>query len=358
MKVVILGIETSCDETGAALLVDGKITADRTTTQLLHEKYGGVVPELASRAHMSLIAPAVNGVFEDSGINVDELDAVAATYGPGLAGALLVGVSYAKGLAQSLNIPFIGINHLEGHLWAGEMAYGELPTPFIALIISGGHTLMIEVNGLGQYRKIGGTHDDAVGELFDKTGRMLGFPFPAGAKLDADSIQYRKTIKAKNFNVNPVHFPRAKIKKDEFGFSFSGLKTAVLYYLQDKYSNSEKTLPNKYEMQYDIPDYERIIISAAIMEAVSDMLITGLEAAWDNRYRSLVVSGGAASSSHLRTEFSNFAKRHDIPIIIPSPELCTDNGSMIAWIAYKHFINDQTSPLSLQVDPSASLFKC
>ena len=184
MQQVILGIETSCDETGAALLVDGKIAADRTTTQILHEEHGGVVPELASRAHIRLLTPAVEGVLEDTGMRFEDIDAVAATYGPGLAGALLVGVSHAKGLAKGLNIPFVGINHLEGHLWSPELTYGKLPLPFLALIISGGHTLMIEVSEFGSYRRLGGTHDDAAGELFDKVGRMLGFSFPAGADLD------------------------------------------------------------------------------------------------------------------------------------------------------------------------------
>lgn len=357
--MIVLGIETSCDETGAALFVDGKIVADRTTTQLLHEKYGGVVPELASRAHMRLIAPAVKGVLEDGGVAVDELDVVGATYGPGLAGALLVGVSYAKGLAGALDIPFIGINHLEGHLWAAEMMFGELKTPFMALIISGGHTLMIEVCSFGIYKKLGGTHDDAVGELFDKTGRMLGFPFPAGALLDDDTIRFHEMKEAGDIHDNPIRFPRAKVKKDKLGFSFSGLKTAVLYYLREKYSNPKETLQTRSnEMQFSIPEHDRIAISAAIMEAVSDMLINGLASAWNNRYKALVVSGGAASSKFLRSNLINFARERDIPLIIPPPEHCTDNGAMIAWIAHRHFCKGNTSLLNLQVDPSASLFTC
>jgi len=338
---IILGIETSCDETAAALLVDGEVVTDRTTTQLLHEEYGGVVPELASRAHEQLLMPAVEGVLNDTGLDVADIEAVAVTYGPGLAGALLVGVSFAKGLAGALDIPFIGVNHLEGHLWSFELeTHGELTLPFLGMIISGGHTLTVGVNGLGDYVKLGSTHDDAVGELFDKVGRMLGYSFPAGAALDRDAM---------NFHGKPVQFPRARIKGDPLGFSFSGIKTSVLYYLRERYELG----PNGFKISLS----ERTTISAGLMEAVADMLVSGLETAYDtDKFQALVISGGVASSRFLRLRFTQFAESRGIPLFIPPPEHCTDNGAMIAYAGYLRLKAGFSSPLDLPVDPAATLF--
>lgn len=337
---VVLGVETSCDETAAALLVDGKVVADRTTTQLLHEEYGGVVPELASRAHERLLMPAVEGVLSDAGLQIADIEAVAVTSGPGLAGALLVGVSFTKGLAGALDIPLIGVNHLEGHLWSFEMTHGELPLPFLGVIISGGHTLTVGVNGFGNYIKLGATHDDAVGELFDKVGRMLGYSFPAGAALDRDSM---------NFHGKPVQFPRARVRSDPFGFSFSGIKTSVLYYLRERYELG----PNGFK----ISPSERATVSAGLMEAVADMLVSGFETAYDtDKFQALVISGGVASSRFLRLRFRQFAESRGIPLIIPPPEHCTDNGAMIAYTGYLRLRAGFSSPLDLPVDPAATLF--
>ena len=372
---VVLGIETSCDETAAALLIDGRIVADCTTTQLLHKEYGGVVPELASRAHERLLMSAVQEVLEEAGKTVNDIGAVAVTHGPGLAGALLVGMSFAKGLAEARQIPFIGVNHLEGHLWGAEITHGKLPLPFLGMIISGGHTMTVGVRGLGEYVKLGETHDDAAGELLDKVGRMMGYGFPAGESLDRDActtttqdqimnkdeqdkqdysnhIMNILTILVKKEgipNKSRLLFPRARIKGDPLGFSFSGLKTAVLYYLREKYERGAEG--------YTIPDVERIDISTAIMEAVSDMLINGLAAAWEtDDYRALVVSGGVASSRYLRTRWEIFAAENNISLLIPPPEHCTDNGAMIAYTGYLRLQAGFTSALDLSIDPSASLW--
>ena len=337
--MILLGIETSCDETGAALVRNGRILADRTTTQLLHQKYGGVVPELASRAHEKLLMNAVESVLVDSALSLADINAVAATYGPGLAGALLVGVSFAKGMAYGLGVPFLGVNHLEAHLWVPELTFGKMPLPFLGMIVSGGHTITIGVKRLGEYELIGTTHDDAAGELFDKVGRMLGFGFPAGAAIDDDAF---------NFNGETVRFPRAHIKNDQFGFSFSGLKTAVLYYLREKYGES----PNGYQ----IPQHERCAISAGIMEAVSEMLITGLEAAWStDGYRVLAISGGVAASRYLRERFRSFAEEKGIQVYIPPPKYCTDNGAMTAYTGYLHLQSNHTSSIDLSNDPAGGI---
>ena len=376
---VVLGIETSCDETAAALLVDGKIVADRTTTQLLHEEYGGVVPELASRAHEQLLMPAVEGVLKDSGLKAVDIEGVTATCGPGLAGALLVGVSFGKGLAAGLNIPFLGVNHLEAHLWGAELTYDPLPMPFLGLIISGGHTLMVGVKGLGQYTRLGGTHDDAVGELFDKVGRMLGYGFPAGEAIDRDAlgldedeietaesgVRYPNHSAVKRPRLTAVKFPRARVRDDAMGFSFSGLKTAVLYYLRERYccqteasDSTLKTHPSSFILHtFSIPGEERASVSRGLLESVSDMLITGLSAAWNSdNYRGLVISGGVASSRFLRVRFTEFADKRGIPLFIPPPEHCTDNGAMIAYLGYRWFRKGYVSSLDLPVDPAADLF--
>lgn len=339
---VILGIETSCDETAAALFVDGKAVADRTTTQSLHELYGGVVPELASRAHEKLLTPSVEGVLKDAGLGIGDVEGIAVTYGPGLAGALLVGLAFAKGLALARDIPFWGVNHLEGHLWSSGISGAEPQTPFLALIISGGHTLLVRVDGFGRYSRIGSTRDDAVGELFDKVGRMIGLPFPAGAAIDRMALERRGDATA---------LPRTRIEGAPTEFSFSGLKTAALYYLKKNFTAAPA-------VGFDLPSEVRSALCAGLMRAVGETFRASLRSALDGEsYRALVVAGGVSASQFLRAYFSEVADEYHIPLLIPQFRHCTDNGEMIAYAGYRMIqAGYSPSPLSLAVDPGASLF--
>ena len=338
-KSVILGIETSCDETAAALIVDGCITADCTTRQVIHELYGGVVPELASRAHERLLARAVEAVLRDSGLEISTITGIAVTVGPGLAGSLLVGLAFAKGLSNALSVPLIGVNHLEGHIWSPELQHKDIPTPFLALLVSGGHTIMVRVVDFGRYKIIGSTRDDAVGELFDKVGRMLGFTFPAGEAIDLEACTHKGAS---------LQLPRARISDDPLGFSFSGLKTAVLYYLQGKYSGTSDG--------FDLPGEDRPAICAGLMETVGDMLVRGIGNAVEaGDYRALVISGGVSASRYLRKRFDAFAIEQSLPLFIPDPCHCTDNGSMIAYAGFRRLTMGQFSPQNIEINPSLML---
>lgn len=336
----ILGIETSCDETAAAVMKNGELIFDCTTTQLLHSRYGGVVPELASRAHEKLLASGVEQVLNESNINVDDLNAVAVTHGPGLAGALLVGVSFAKGLCFALDIPLIGVNHIEAHLWSGQLTGDNPEPPFLALILSGGHTILVEVEGFGEYEILGSTKDDAVGELFDKVGRMMGFQFPSGAELDRRALLQDSR--------DEVRFPRAVVKENPLAFSFSGLKTAVLYHLNQNFKSTDG--------HFEIGETEKNSILRGLMNAVSDMLCNALlKAARGKEYNCIVVGGGVSASKFLRTRFKETGELLSIPVIIPPFRYCTDNGAMIAHLGCKLFEKDMISLMNLQIDPGLRL---
>jgi len=340
---IILGIETSCDETAVAIIIDGEVVADRTTRQVLHEHYGGVVPELASRAHEQLLAPAVKGVLEEASLTPRDISGVAVTYGPGLAGALLVGLSFAKGFASAMGIPFWAVNHIEAHLWISQLSYQEIPTPALALIVSGGHTLLIAVEEFGEYRFLGSTRDDAVGELFDKVGRVIGFSFPAGAQIDKLAMEYTD---------KPVLFPVSRVKSDPFAFSFSGIKTAVLNHIQGSCK------PSSFG-EYHIGDDHRQAICAGMMHSVAKTL-TGpiLHALGERRYEAIVVGGGVSASRYLRREIGKLADETGIPLIIPPVHHCTDNGAMIAYLGFllaSHGV--EQSSLSQDVDPSAKIYR-
>ncbi|MCS7274359.1 MAG: tRNA (adenosine(37)-N6)-threonylcarbamoyltransferase complex transferase subunit TsaD, partial [Candidatus Bipolaricaulota bacterium] len=301
-----LGIETSCDETSVAILRDGReILANIVYSQAhLHDKYGGVVPEVASRNHIKKLPFVVREALERAGLSLEQLSLVGATYGPGLVGPLLVGLSYAKAIAYALERPFVGVNHLEGHLFAHYLENPDAPPPFVALIVSGGHTLLVHVKAYGDYAVLGETRDDAAGEAFDKVGKLLGLGYPAGAALDR---------LARQGDPNSIALPRPMLDSDSLEFSFAGLKTAIVYYLRDH------------------PDADRADLAASFQEAVVDVLVEKtLQAARHLRIETIVVVGGVAANSRLR---ERLLAHRDYRVLFPKMELCTDNAAMIAACA-------------------------
>jgi N6-L-threonylcarbamoyladenine synthase len=328
--MLVLGIETSCDETAIAVVEDGRrIRSNVIASQVeLHAKYGGVVPEVASRRHLEAIVPALEEALERAEVGLSGIDAIAVTHGPGLAGALLVGVNFAKALARSTGAPLIGVNHLEGHVYAAWLDREEEPVfPLLALIVSGGHSDVVLVEGHPSrgkdYRRLGETVDDAAGEAFDKVARLLGLGFPGGPAIDRlASDALKPTLK----------LPRAKVAGD-YDFSFSGLKTKV----QRIVRGEEGEAPGAAEL------------AAAFQESVVDSLVTkALAAAEDNAARCIVLSGGVAANTLLRSELS---RRSPLPVIAPPPVLCTDNGAMIAAAGYRRLQADEPSGLAMDVEP-------
>lgn len=322
--MIILGIETSCDETAAAVVVDGKrILSSVISSQIsTHHPYGGVVPELASRKHIEAIVSVVNKALSDAHTDKKELDAVAVTRGPGLVGALLVGFNFARAFAFALDIPWIGINHLEGHINSVFLESDPPPFPFVALLVSGGHTSIYYVTSHTQYEIMGQTRDDAAGEAYDKVAKMLGLGYPGGAVIDR---------LAKKGAPDNISFPRPFIDKSIFDFSFSGLKTAVRQYIQ---INSDDYLDR-------IPD-----IAAGFQEAVVDVLSYKIVHAAEARgCEHIAMVGGVAANNRLREKVMLDAKRNGITVHIPSVELCGDNAAMIAGIGYHYLKNGVVSNL-------------
>ncbi len=324
-----LGIETSCDETSVAVLRDGReILSNIVYSQAhLHEKYGGVVPEVASRNHIKKLPFVVKEALDQAGITFSDISLVGATYGPGLVGPLLVGLSYAKAVAYALNKPFVGVNHLEGHIFAHYLENPDAPPPFVALIVSGGHTLLVEVHAYGEYEILGETRDDAAGEAFDKVGKLLGLGYPAGAALDR---------LARQGNPKALALPRPMLDSDSLEFSFAGLKTAVVYYLRDH------------------PDADRADVAASFQEAVVDVLVEKtLRAARQRNIKRVIVVGGVAANSRLRERLLSQKNLH---VLFPKMELCTDNAAMIAACAYfRHTELGQSDPFDLAPQPGLSL---
>ncbi len=322
----ILGIETSCDETAAGIVEDGsRLLANVVASQVhLHAQYGGVVPELASRQHLQAIVPVVEEALRQASCRLAELDAVAVTYGPGLAGALLVGANFAKALAFALGLPLLPVNHLEGHIYAAWLEREESPQfPVLALIVSGGHSDVVLMEDHGRYRRLGETVDDAAGEAFDKVARLLGLGFPGGPAID------RLAASAPPAR---LRLPRAKLERP-YDFSFSGLKTKVLRMVRGE----EGPPPPVPEM------------AAAFQESVVDSLVgAALRAARDHGARQIVLSGGVAANSLLR---KTLAERSPVPVVAPPPALCTDNGAMIAACAYRLLAEGAARPLNLDVAP-------
>ena len=306
--MIILGIETSCDETAAAICKEGEILSSTVRQQIIHSDYGGVIPEIASREHEYLLNKVVNHTLYQSGVKLNELDAISVTQGPGLAGTLLTGVGFAKGLGLGLGIPIIPINHLEGHILAPGIENRSLKPPYLCLLVSGGHTQIIDCDDYGQYSILGETIDDACGEAFDKVGKLLNLEYPGGPKV----AQLAKSGNSERFN-----FPRALTQKRNLDFSFSGLKTAVLYELEN----------------LNVTDYADV--AASFQAAVIDVLVKKLSWALGTKdYTKLICSGGVAANEMLRIKLDQLAENTKVQVYYPSLELCTDNAAMIAMSGF------------------------
>jgi N6-L-threonylcarbamoyladenine synthase len=311
--MVVLGIETSCDETAAAVLEDGgKILSNVVYSQIaLHRPYGGVVPELASRKHLEKIVPVVEKALAQAGKSLEAIEGIAVTRGPGLVGALLVGLCFAKSLSVAREIPFIGVNHLEGHICSIFLEQ-KVPRPFLSLTVSGGHTSLFLVTDIGSYQLLGQTRDDAAGEAFDKVAKLLNLGYPGGGVIEALARE----------GTSSIPFPRAIPSRDSLDFSFSGLKTAVVNYVKRSAdpSNKNQILPVK-------------DIAASFQTAVVEMLIKKVILAQrEFKIGRLVLSGGVVSNGYLRDRFQILAGEEGLDLFLPSPALCTDNAAMIAWV--------------------------
>lgn len=318
--ILCLGIETSCDETSVSVVKNGReVFSNVISSQIdIHKKYGGVVPEIASRNHIENMNIVIEEALHKANVTFNDIDIIAVTYGPGLVGALLVGVSAAKGLAYALNKPLVGVHHIEGHIAANYIEHKELKPPFVSLVISGGHTHLINVKSYNEFEILGKTRDDAVGEAFDKIARVLGLEYPGGPKVDKLAKEGEITYK----------FPRTYF--DNLDFSFSGLKTAVL-----------NTVNNSKEIKAED-------ICVSFEEAVSEVLVkNSLKALKQNECDKLVLAGGVAANSYIREKLKNALEKEGYKLYYPSNILCTDNAAMIASAGYYRYIEGQTSSLDL-----------
>jgi len=337
MNDVILGIETSCDETSAAVVVGGiNIRSNIISSQInVHSKFGGVVPEIASRKHLELINGVIREALDEAGYDFDDLNAVAVTYGPGLVGALLVGVAAAKSIAFGLDIPLVGVNHMEGHIFANMLVNPDVEFPAICLVVSGGHTDLVLLKNYGEYELLGSTRDDAAGEAFDKVARVLGLGYPGGPKIDELAAQG---------NDSAISFPRAYLGENSLDFSYSGLKTAVINYLHN--ADQKNEIINKAD------------VAASFRRAVVDVLVDkSILAVRKHRIKTLMLAGGVAANKLLRDEITQRALLEGIKLIIPSPVLCTDNAAMIACAAHNKYLRQDFAPLTLNAMPNLQLGK-
>jgi N6-L-threonylcarbamoyladenine synthase len=329
-NTLVLGIETSCDETAAACVRGGSdVLSSVVSSQVeLHARYGGVVPEIASRAHNELIIPVTARAMVEAGVDGTRIDAVAATTGPGLIGALLVGVSAAKALALTWDVPFVSVNHLEAHLYAAFLEDPELSLPLVVLLVSGGHTMLVLMEGHGRYRLLGQTLDDAAGEAFDKVARFLGLGYPGGPAIDRESI---------HGDPEAIRFPRA-LMDDGLDFSFSGLKTAVVNHVRSH------------------PDVSTADVAASFQAAVVDVLVAkARRAAREVGATALAIGGGVAANSLLREQFLTACTEESLQAFLPSRAMCTDNAAMIASAGWYRLRDDGPSPLDQGADPNLRL---
>jgi len=335
MAVKILALESSCDETAAAVVEDGReVLSNIISSQIdIHTLYGGVVPEIASRKHVERVNQVIREALQAANCSLSDIDAIAVTYGPGLVGPLLVGVSCAKAISLSTGIPLVGVHHIEGHISANYIENKELEPPFVCLVVSGGHSHLVKVLDYGKYEILGKTRDDAAGEAFDKVARSIGLGYPGGPKIDKVS---------KLGNPNAIQFPRAKVEGSVYDFSFSGLKSAVLNYL------------NSLEMKGET--YVQEDVAASFQKAVVDVLVDhSMQAIREYGIKKFALAGGVASNSSLRAAMEEACAKEGVEFYKPSPILCTDNAAMIGAAGYYEFINGNISSYDLNAVPALKL---
>lgn len=327
----ILAIESSCDETSAAVVEDGrKILSCKILSQIeMHKRYGGVVPEIASRAHIEAVVPLTDQALIEADMTMSDVDAVAVTYRPGLVGALLVGVNFAKSLAYAAKKPLIAVNHIRGHVAANYLAHPDLKPPFLALVVSGGHTSLMKVNSYTDYETVGITRDDAAGEAFDKVARVMGIGYPGGAEMDA---------LAKVGNKDAIQFPRATVKDAPYDFSYSGLKTAVVNYLHNAEQKGDKICPENVAASF----------TAAVCDTVENRLAHAID---DFGMPTLVLAGGVSANSHIRQRVQALCDRKKVKLYMPPLSLCGDNGAMIASQAYYEAESENFANITLNAVP-------
>ena len=333
--MITLGIETSCDETAVAVIEDGFTVRSNLIARQehLHERFGGVVPEVAARAHVETLNPLLERALAHAGIGFDDLDGVAVTAGPGLVGALLVGIAAAKAIALAARVPLIGVNHLEGHIWANFIEHGPPRPPYIALVVSGGHTMLVHLPEVHRHELLGQTLDDAAGEAFDKVARLLGLGFPGGPALNA---------LAADGDPDAIRFPRAMEDSDDLDFSMSGLKTAVLRYVRAEQA-AGRELP--------LPD-----VAASFQEAIVDVQVSKtIRAAKERSVDSVLLGGGVVANTRLRERMAEDGAAAGLRVLSPSPDLCTDNAAMIAAVGAARLARGERSMLDTAADPNLRL---
>ena len=333
--VRILAIESSCDETAAAVVKNGReVLSNIIYSQIAtHTMYGGVVPEIASRKHIEKINQVVESALKEADMTLEQVDAVGVTYGPGLVGPLLIGVSAAKALAWAADKPLVGVNHIEGHVAANFIASPELEPPFVCLIVSGGHTHLVVVEDYGVFRILGRSRDDAAGEAFDKVARSVGLGYPGGPKIDA---------KAKEGNPDAIQFPQAKVRESAYDFSFSGLKSAVL-----NYQNHAKMTGEEINVADLVASFQKAVVDVLVEHTVA--------AAHEYGFRQVAMAGGVASNSALRNAMKTRCEREGIRLFYPPPVLCTDNAAMIGSAAYYEYMAGNRSGWDLNAVPGLKL---
>lgn len=325
--IITLGIESSCDETSIAVVKNGReVLSNIIDSQIpIHEKFGGVVPEIASRNHVEVISTVMKQAMKEASVSYNDINAITCTYGPGLVGALLVGVSYGKALSYAINKPLVGVNHIEGHIAANYITHKDLKPPFLALIISGGHTHLVHIKDYNEFEILGKTRDDAIGEAFDKVARVIGLGYPGGPKIDKLAKEGTASIE-----LPKTHF-------DNLDFSFSGIKTAII------------------NMHHKNPNINRADLAASFEETVSDILVdTVKKAIKQTGIKKIVLAGGVSANSCIRNKFENL-KDSQIKIYYPEMKLCTDNAAMIASAGYYNYINGKRDKLDLNAIPNLKL---